>query len=470
MEEMVAAPSSPSGSDTWCKKTFLTFLQSSSLRGIHAAVCTGSAKGVTWPYWARPMAPAHPLLRWPGWGRRKSPRAGRNGSFVAAQPMQEQGQGAEEGQTGTIFHMWERVLWCVPRLTLGEVVFLPNRQSLTLLHRAPAQLGWWDRGPPPAARHAPAQSCPHPVPCGSDGLTPRVPGGCVYSRSGNSHAAFLVVPGGNPCPLQRRLLFQQDPAPSTTKLTASPLMSEPSAHAGVSPQPSAGLHEDGGTCGVRPVRCVEHIGAQLRCSFPARAGPEHCSEGATALVGLGPIATVPQHQAVVAECWGVTGGDWWHSGQAVSRHVSMGDVRTQPCAHHTSGIAGWGCWGTLVSPPRCSPAPCLRFSTRPAVPAPSCVPTTSVGQGGVTELGPRPGGASPVHSGDAGFCMGDPLCSDLLPVCPSCPTSGAGWGPTGVSARGRPLQRAGSRAAAGRRPPRQLQAGIELLCLEPVRH
>ena len=58
---------------------------------------------------------------------------------------------------------------------------------------------------------------------------------------------------------------------------------------------------------------VEHVGAQLCCSFPARAGPERGSEGARALVGLGPTATVPQHQAVMAECWwSLEGmGDTW---------------------------------------------------------------------------------------------------------------------------------------------------------------
>lgn len=61
-------------------------------------------------------------------GQEEKPLSRRRwGGFVAAQPTQEQGQGAEEGQTGTIFfHVWECVLWRVLRLTSGEVFFLPG--------------------------------------------------------------------------------------------------------------------------------------------------------------------------------------------------------------------------------------------------------------------------------------------------------------------------------------------------------
>lgn len=182
--------------------------------------------------------------------------------------------------------------------------------------------------------------------------------------------------------------------------------------------------------GSSRVQCVEHIRAQLRRSFPPWAGLEHGSEG------LGPPCHHPTASGYGGWMLGVTGGDWWHPGQAVSRQVPVGDVRTQPHAHHTLGIAGWGCWGTLVSPPRCSPAPCLWLSTPPAVPAPCRVPTATTDQGGVMGLWPCPGGASPLHSGDTVFCMEHPLCSpyrdDPPPVCPCCPPpGGAGWGSRG---------------------------------------
>lgn len=183
-------------------------------------------------------------------------------------------------------------------------------------------------------------------------------------------------------------------------------------------------------------------------------------------------ATIPQHQAVVAGCWGSLEGTGGTRVKLSAGRSPQGDVRTQPHAHHTLGTAGWGCWGTLVSPPRCSPAPRLRLPAPPAVPAPCHVPTATTGQGGVTEPAPCPGGASPTHSRDTVFCMEHPLCSpyrdDLPPVAPL-PWE-LGGGPVGAVVRGRPPQRDGSRAAAGRRPPRLLRVGIELLCLEPVRH
>lgn len=217
----------------------------------------------------QPVAPEHPLLCWLGWGRRKSPQAGGDRAvLLLLSPCRSRAGGLRKaGQTGTIFCMWERVLRHVLRLTLGEVVFLPNSQSLTPLHWVPARLGWWDWDNHPAARDAPAQPCPRPVPCGRARLTPCMPGGCVYSRSGNPRTAFLQVPGGKPCPSQRRFPFQQDLDPSTPP--ASPLTPEPSVRAGVSLQPSAGLHVEGGPVGSTWAQRVEHVGAQLCCSFPA---------------------------------------------------------------------------------------------------------------------------------------------------------------------------------------------------------
>lgn len=68
MKEMVTAPSSSSGSDALYKNTLLTFLWSTSLCGIHAAVRTSSAEGVAWPQLGtispgpfQPLAQGHPL-------------------------------------------------------------------------------------------------------------------------------------------------------------------------------------------------------------------------------------------------------------------------------------------------------------------------------------------------------------------------------------------------------------------------
>ena len=149
-------------------------------------------------------------------------------------------------------------------------------------------------------------------------------------------------------------------------------------------------------------------------------------------------------------------------------------VRTQPCAHHTLGIAGWHCCGTLVSPPRFSPARSLQLSTPRLCRLLSLSPLRLWGRGRVTGMGSRPGGVCPTRSKDIVFCMGDPLCSpyggDLPTVCPSSPLWELSGGPVGGSVWGQPPQHAGNWATAGRRPPRQLQAGIELLCLEPFRH
>lgn len=54
----------------------------------------------------------------------KPPRRRKRGFLLLLSPHRSGTGGLREGQTGTIFfHMWERVLWRVLCLTLGEVVF-----------------------------------------------------------------------------------------------------------------------------------------------------------------------------------------------------------------------------------------------------------------------------------------------------------------------------------------------------------
>lgn len=121
-------------------------------------------------------------------------------------------------------------------------------------------------------------------------------------------------------------------------------------------------------------------------------------------------------------------------GWAVGRHVPVVNGRTL-CPPHLRH-----CWPGLLGDAGFSPR--VLACSLPAALCPtgwtsSRVPTTSVGQGGVTGLGPRSGGASPTCSGDTVFSVGDPLCSpcrdDLPPACPSCPCPGSWvgvpWGP-----------------------------------------
>lgn len=212
----------------------------------------------------------------------------------------------------------------------------------------------------------------------------------------------------------------------------------------------------GGPVGSSWVQCVEHIGAQLRCSFPALVMPEPGSEGAVALVGLGPTATIPQPQAVMAECWGC----YWRALVALRSGCRRGCEDPVLCPSHLGH-----CWLGLLGDTGFSSNV---LSTSLAVLAPCRVPTTSVGQGRVMGWVPLSRTA-----GILVLCMGDPLgtpCRDDLPLaCPSCPPRELAGGPAGASAREQPPQRAGTWAAAGRRPPRQLRAGIELLCLKPFR-
>lgn len=224
------------------------------------------------PSWAQP-----PLAPSSLWHRSIPCCAGWAGAGGTAPEQEETGfllllslhrSRAGEGQIGTMFfHMWEHVRWHVLHLTLGEVVFLPNCQSLTPLHQVPARLCWWDRDPPPAAHHAPAQSYPHPVSHGRARVAP-----CVYRRSGNPRTAFLSVPGGNPRPLHCRFLLQQDPDPSTAELTASPLMSEPNVHAGVGPRLACTRRGD--LWGVAGCSVLSSSG--LSCSDGARAWLRGC--------------------------------------------------------------------------------------------------------------------------------------------------------------------------------------------------
>lgn len=60
------------------------------------------------------------------------------------------------------FHMWEHVWWHVLHVTLGEVVVLPNCQSLTPLHWVLAQLCWWDQGAPLGSPPCPCTVLPSP--------------------------------------------------------------------------------------------------------------------------------------------------------------------------------------------------------------------------------------------------------------------------------------------------------------------
>ena len=111
------------------------------------------------------------------------------------------------------------------------------------------------------------------------------------------------------------------------------------------------------------------------------------------------------------------------------------------------------CWmglqGTLVSPLGC-------FSTPPAVsPLPPRAREEQQGQGIAQEV-PSTVLAWGIHfAAHAGM-----IYPQWAPIAPPGSWVGVPWGP----------RCAGSWVAAGRRPPRLLQAGIELLCLEPVRH
>lgn len=174
---------------------------------------------------------------------------------------------------------------------------------------------------------------------------------------------FCQSLSGNACLLQCRFPLQQDPDPSTHQFTASPLIPEPSVPAGVRPQPLAGLHEEGGDLwGVSWVQRVEHVGAQLRCSFPALVMPEPGSEGAAALVGLGPTATIPQPQAAMAGCWGC----YWRGLVALRSGCRRGCEDTVLCPSHLRH-----CWLGLLGDTGFSSKV---FSTSLAVPAPCRVP------------------------------------------------------------------------------------------------
>lgn len=121
-------------------------------------------------------------------------KAPEQGFLLLLSPCRSRAVGLRRNRQGPSSFAREHVLQRVLCLTLGEVVFLPNHQSLTPLHWVPVWLSWWDRGTSLAAREAPAQPCPCPVPCGKARLAPCMPGGCIYSRSGNSCTAFLPVP------------------------------------------------------------------------------------------------------------------------------------------------------------------------------------------------------------------------------------------------------------------------------------
>lgn len=187
-------------------------------------------------------------------------------------------------------------------------------------------------------------------------------------------------------------------------------------------------------------------------------------------VGLAPTATIPQHQAVLTECWGSlegTGGTWVCQ-QARPRGEWENPAPTTPWAL-LAGVAG-GRWflprGARLFPP-CSSLP-RRLGQ---LPCPHHLGGPAGSNGAEASLRRC---LSHMQWGHCFFRGGSTLQTVQGRSAPSMPQLPLPWelggGPIGASAWGWPLQCAGSRAAAGRRPPRLLQAGIELLCLEPVRH